>query len=263
MTMRFVDTHMHLNDSAFQGIEEEIIQNAKQAGVDVIFVSGYDLPSSILAVQYAERYDGVYAFVGFHPENLEGISEDALKEIESLASSDKVIAIGEIGLDYHWFKDPKDHENQKRWFIAQIELANRLGLPVCIHSRDAYGDMLEILTAHPVERKGVLHCYSGSAEMMERFAKLGMYFGFDGPVTYKNAVEPKRCATLCPLDRLLVETDSPYLSPVPFRGKRNEPANIPWIAKQIAALRGIEPIQLVEAMDTNVECLFHVKHGQD
>ncbi|MDY5441599.1 MAG: TatD family hydrolase [Candidatus Enteromonas sp.] len=261
--MRLIDTHMHLNDSAYEGKESEIIARAKQEGTDLLFCAGFDLESSIQAVNYAEKHDEVYAFVGFHPENLEGIDEEGLKKIEALASSPKVIAIGEVGLDYHWFKDPKDHENQKKWFIAQIELANKLGLPVCIHARDAYGDLLELLTEHPIQNGGVLHCYSGSYEMMERFAKLGMYFGFDGPVTYKNAVEPKKCATLCPIDRILIETDSPYLTPVPYRGKPNEPSYLRFIASQIAALRQMGEREFAEALDANVERLFHVKHGQD
>ena len=144
MTMLF-DSHMHLNDERFLGREEEVVSEGKDAGVPLLFCAGYDLVSSRKAVELAERFPGVYAFVGFHPENLEGVSEEALEEIASLAKSKKVVGIGEIGLDYHWFKDPGDHEKQKTWFARQIDLANALGLPVSIHAREAYGDLLLFL----------------------------------------------------------------------------------------------------------------------
>ena len=223
----FFDSHMHLNDERFLGRAEEVVSEAKDAGVPLLFCAGYDLASSRKAVELAERFPEVYAFVGFHPENLEGVSEEALEEIASLAKSKKVVGIGEIGLDYHWFKDLGDHEKQKTWFARQIDLANALGLPVSIHAREAYGDLLLFLKEHPIEEGGVLHCYSGSPEMMREFAKLGLYFGFDGPITYKNAVTPKECVKACPLDRILVEPDSPSLPPVPFRGKENGPKYIP------------------------------------
>ena len=260
MTMLF-DSHMHLNDERFLGREEEVVSEAKDAGVPLLFCAGYDLASSRKAVELAERFPGVYAFVGFHPENLEGVSEEALEEIASLAKSKKVVGIGEIGLDYHWFKDPGDHEKQKTWFARQIDLANALGLPVSIHAREAYGDLLLFLKEHPIEKGGVLHCYSGSPEMMREFAKLGLYFGFDGPITYKNAVTPKECVKACPLDRILVETDSPYLPPVPFRGKENGPKYIPYIAREMASLKGMELDDLAEKLNENLNRLFHVKHG--
>ena len=260
MTMLF-DSHMHLNDERFLGREEEVVSEAKEAGVPLLFCAGYDLASSRKAVELAERFPGVYAFVGFHPENLEGVSEEALEEIASLAKSPKVVGIGEIGLDYHWFKEEKDHQNQKVWFARQIDLANALGLPVSIHARDAYGDLLPFLKEHPIEKSGVLHCYSGSVEMIKEFAKLGLYFGFDGPITYKNAVTPKECVKACPLDRILVETDSPYLPPVPFRGKENGPKYIPYIAREMASLKGMELDDLAEALNENLNRLFHVKHG--
>jgi TatD DNase family protein len=142
-----------------------------------------------------------------------------LAQIETLAKDPKAIAIGEIGLDYHWYKEAKDHEKQKEWFIKQIDMANRLNLPICIHARDATQDTYDLLKAHPVKRSGNLHCYSGSTEMLPLFAKLGFYFGFDGPITYKNSLVPKANVKACPADRLLSETDSPYLTPTPFAGR--------------------------------------------
>ncbi|MGM9813416.1 MAG: TatD family hydrolase [Candidatus Enteromonas sp.] len=259
----YYDSHLHLNDEAFAETLEQTILEAKKEGVSLFLCAGYDLASSKRAVEIASRYPEVYALVGFHPENLEGVSEDALKEMEELSKSPKVLGIGEIGLDYHWYKDPKDHENQKKWFVKQIDLANRLNLPICIHAREAYGDLLPLLKEHPVHRSGVLHCYSGSVEMMKEFAKLGFYFGFDGPITYKNAVTPKECVKACPIDRILVETDSPYLPPVPHRGKQNKPAFIPIIVRQMASLREIDENSMKEALEQNFMRLFHVKHGQD
>lgn len=260
--MKYFDSHCHLNDSAFDEDAKEAFARAKEAGVLPIIIIGWDLESSKKAIAMAEGLgEGVYAAIGYHPENLDVISEEGLLEIENLAKSNpKVIAIGEIGLDHHWYKDPKDHENQKKWFVRQIELANKVGLPVSIHAREAMGDMLETLKNHPVDKGGVLHCYSGSVETMTELLKLGYYFGFDGPITYKNAKEPKECVKACPLDRLLVETDCPYLSPTPLRGTRNEPKNIPLIVKAIAELKETSEESVADALKDNLYRLFHVKH---
>ena len=258
--MKYFDSHCHLNDKEFEDTYREVYERAKSMEVSPLFVIGWDYESSLRAVKMSEELNRVYALVGFHPENLETISEDALAKIMDLAKSPKVVGIGEIGLDYHWYKDHKDHENQKKWFIRQLELAEQLDLPVSIHAREALGDTLGILREHSPKRKGVLHCYSGSVETMMEFAKLGYYFGFDGPVTFKNAKEPKRCVEACPLDRLLVETDSPYLAPTPFRGTINEPKNIPFIVQAMAELKGINLDEITEVMKENLERLFRVKH---
>ena len=186
-----LDSHCHLNDEGLFEKRAEVIKAANEAGVSLMVCIGWDLESSKIAIQIAHEFECVYAAVGFHPENLEGVSDEALEEIKELAKDEKVIAIGEIGLDYHWFKEKAEHDNQKVWFIKQIELANELNLPLSIHARDASEDTYEILKEHPAKAGCVLHCYSGSTEMLERFAKLGCYFGFDGPITYKNAIEPK------------------------------------------------------------------------
>ncbi len=257
--MRYLDSHCHINDDELYPYREELLERAREAGIGYILVIGWDVESSKKAVEIAHEFEDVYAAVGIHPENLEGVDEQSLKEIEELAHDEKVLAIGEIGLDYHWFKDPKDHENQKVWFIKQIELANKLDLPISIHARDAIGDLLELLKAHRVNRSGVLHCYSGSPESLKEFAKLGFYFGFDGPITYKNAVEPKESVKACPIDKILTETDSPYLTPVPNRGKRNEPSYIPFILAQMASLKEVEEIAMAEQVEKNFEKLFFVK----
>ena len=257
--MKYLDSHCHINDDDLYPIRNEVISRAREAGVGYILVIGWDVESSKKAISIAHEFEDVYAAVGIHPENLEGINEQSLLEIEELAKDEKVVAIGEIGLDYHWFKDPKDHENQKTWFIKQIELANKVHLPISIHTREAIGDLLEILKNHPLERSGVLHCYSGSPESLKEFAKLGFYFGFDGPITYKNAKEPKESVIACPIDKILTETDSPYLPPVPHRGERNESSYIPLILAQMAALKEVDESSMAEQVKENFERLFSVK----
>ena len=259
--MFYFDSHCHLNDEAILPLIEEEILSCREAGLKAMVVIGYDVKSSRLAVELAHRYEEVYAAVGVHPENLEGLTLDCLNEIKELAKEDKVVAIGEIGLDYHWYKDPEIRDAQKPWFIAQIELANELNLPVSIHARDCTEDVYKILKEHPVRAGAVLHCYSGSVESLREFAKLGLYFGFDGPITFKNAVTPKECVKACPIDRLLVETDSPYLAPVPFRGKQNSPKYTPFIVEEMAKLREMEPETLNEQLWRNFTKLFRVKHG--
>lgn len=257
--MRLFDSHCHLNDDGFQNDVKDVYQRALSNGVDRILTLGWDLKSSRAAVALANQHEGIYAAVGFHPENLEEVSDEALLEIEELAKQKKVVAIGEVGLDYHWFKDPEHHQKQKIWLIKQIELANRLQLPLSIHARDCLGDMTELLLAHPAKYGAVLHCYSGSVETLKILAKQGYYFGFDGPITYKNAVEPKECVKACPIDQILIETDSPYLSPVPLRGTRNEPTNVLHIIKQMALLKEISEEEMSDKLNANFERLFHVK----
>ena len=257
--MKYFDSHCHLGDGAFKEDFDAVYQRALEKEVTRMLVLGWDLPSSRNAVALAKKYKNIYAAVGFHPENLDEVSDEALEQIKELAKEEKVVAIGEIGLDYHWFKDPEPRVKQREWFIKQIELANSLSLPISVHARDASGDTLQILTDHPAKYGAVLHCYSGSVETMKSLSKLGYYFGFDGPITYKNAVEPKECVKACPINRLLTETDSPYLSPVPLRGTRNEPGNIPLIVEKMAELKEISVEEMAEQLNRNFEELFHVK----
>ncbi len=254
-----LDSHLHLNDEKIYPQREEIIKRAISTGVNSFLVIGWDLPSSKLAIEIAHEFSGIYAAIGVHPENLEGMNDDVLKEIEELSKDPKVKAIGEIGLDYHWFKEESEHEFQKIWFIKQIELANKLHLPLSIHARDASEDTYEILKEHRPLCGAVLHCYSGSKEMMDRFLKLGLYFGFDGPITYKNSHTPKECVINCPLDKILTETDSPYLPPVPYRGQTNEPAHIKEIFEQMALLKNIDKETLEKQINANFSKLFHVE----
>ena len=255
----YFDSHCHLNDDLLYQDRKDVVERALAAGVKTLLVVGYDVPSSVRAVEIANEFPCCYATIGYQPENLEGAKESDLDLFRDLSKNEKVVAIGEIGLDHHWYKDPKDHEKQKEWFIKQIDLANELDLPISIHAREAIGDTLDILKSHPLKRKGVLHCYSGSAESLREFAKLGFYFGFDGPITYKNAEEPRRCVAECPIDRLLVETDSPYLAPVPFRGSKNESKNIPILVEKIAEIRKMSIDEVAGQMKNNFQRLFRVE----
>lgn len=256
----YLDSHCHLNDERLVANVDEIISSSFKAGVTTLLVVGYDMDSSLKAIEIASKHNGVYAAIGFHPENLESISDDELGKIKELAiNNKKVIAIGEIGLDYHWYKEEKDRENQKIWFIKQLRLADELNLPVSIHARDAIQDTYDILKRYTPKAKGVLHCYSGSTEMLKELEKLGFYFGFDGPITYKNSIVPKECVKAVSIDRILSETDSPYLPPVPFRGKTNSPEYIPYIARQMSELREISLDFLCKKIQDNFFKLFHVK----
>ncbi len=255
-----IDSHCHLNDDALYGQRAKVIKEANDCGVKTILVVGWDIPSSAQALAIAHEFDGVFAAVGIHPENVGGLKiGEALLALKKMATDHKTIAIGEIGLDYHWTKEKSARETQKEFFIRQIELANELKLPISIHSRDGESDTFDVLKSHPVFNNGVLHCYSGSTEMLKRFAELGFYFGFDGPITYKNAVLPKINVAACPFDRILSETDSPYLSPEPHRGETNMPKRIFEIVAQMAFLRGIDQKTMEKRIQSNFQKLFHVE----
>ena len=208
------------------------------------------------AVELAHRYPFVYAAVGWHPEEAEGWTDESLGEIRALAGDDRVVAIGEIGLDYYWDKTYTDL--QKRMFRAQIELALELDLPVIVHDREAHGDCLEIVRDYPALR-GVFHCFSGSVEMARELVKRGWYLGFDGPVTYKNAVKALDVIRAVPMDRILLETDSPYLAPVPNRGKRNDSRNLPYIAAVVAREKGTDVETVAAATMENGKRLFRIE----
>ena len=257
--MVYFDSHCHLNDEQMLVNIDEQIALLRQAGLTAALCIGYDLASSKRAVELANIYPEIYAAVGIHPDNAAECSKEAIEELRKLAQDPNVIAIGEIGLDYYWYKDPEERAAQKPVFVSQIKLADELGLPISVHARDAVEDTYRILKENNPKFGGVLHCYSGSVEMMREFLKLGLYFGFDGPITYKNAVTPKQCVRECPADRLLVETDSPYLSPTPFRGKPNNPKNIPYIVAEMARIRECDEALMNEQLWKNFKKMFRVK----
>ena len=252
------DTHCHLNSEELYERIEEVLASANKVGVDKFLIVGWDKESSFRAVEIAHRYEGCYAAIGFHPTDIDGVSEEDYLETMALVDDPKVVAIGEIGLDYHWVKDPEQREKQKEWFIKQIDFANEHKKPISIHNREAFQDCLEILKKHRPLYSGVMHCYSGSVELLDDVLALGLYIGLDGPLTFTNAKTPKEVCEIVPLDRLLVETDSPYLSPHPLRGTVNEPKNIALVIDDIARLKGISKKHILEVIYNNSCKLFNV-----
>ena len=250
------DTHAHYDDEAFDADREELLASMPENGVGLIVDPGCDLESSRRAVEIAEKYPHVYAAVGWHPENCAPYTSESLDTLRQWAKSPKVVAIGEIGLDYYWEQNPP-REWQQEVFRAQLALAQELSLPVIVHDRDAHADSLAIVKEFP-DVRGVFHCYSGSAEMAKELLKRGWYLGFDGPITYKNARKNIETLEICPLDRILIETDSPYLSPVPMRGKRNDSRNLQYIAAKIAEVKGISAEDAAKISLENGRRLFGI-----
>ncbi len=249
------DTHAHYDDSAFDTDRDELLAQLREEGVSLIVDPGCDLESSRRALELADRYAYIYAAVGFHPEELSKLREDSLKEVARLASHRKCVAIGEIGLDYYW--DDSYKEKQKELFTRQLELALALDKPVIVHDREAHGDSFEIVSRYNSLR-GVFHCYSGSAEMAKELLKRGWYLGFDGPVTYKNARKTLEVLEICPIERILIETDSPYLSPVPMRGKRNDSRNLRFVAEKIGEVKGMSADEVISRTNANGRELFRI-----
>lgn len=250
------DTHAHYDDEAFDADREALLAAMPESGVSLILDPGCDLASSRRAVELAEKFPYVYAAVGWHPENCAPYTPESLDTLREWAVHDKVVAIGEIGLDYHWEENPP-REFQHEVFRAQLALAQELSLPVIVHDRDAHADCLAIIGEFPTVR-GVFHCYSGSTEMAQELLRRGWYLGFDGPLTYKNAKKTVEVARIAPLDRILLETDSPYLSPVPVRGTRNDSRNIRYIAETLASLRGLGADEIIRITAENGKRLFGI-----
>ena len=249
------DTHAHYYDEAFDADRAALLASLPGRGVALVVCPGCDPESSRQSIALAERYGFLYAAAGYHPENLEGAALSDLDAVKALCAHPKVVAVGEIGLDYYWDKD--NHPQQQAAFIRQIELANRVNKPILVHSRDAIGDTLALLREHPAARRGIIHCFSSSREMAREFVKLGYTIGLGGPVTFKNAKTPKEVAADVDLAHLQIETDCPYLTPVPYRGKRNEPMYLPLTAKIILELRGMEEETLKQSLWDNYQALFH------
>ncbi len=251
----YFDSHVHLNDDLLFNDLETVIAAAEAAGVRRMVCIGYDVASSRRAVEIAEAHEGVYAAVGLHPENAHLMDEADFEAIERLLSHPKVVAVGEIGLDRYW--DKTKLEVQTAAFIRQIELADRYHKPICVHMREATMETIAVLTAHkPSWMKGVMHCYGGSAESTADFLRLGMYISLAGPVTFKNARVAKEVAAVVPLDRLLIETDAPYLAPHPYRGQRNESKYVPLVAAEIARIKGIDVETVERRTYENAASLF-------
>lgn len=250
------DTHAHYDDAQFDADREALLSAMPENGVGLILDPGCDPESSRAAIALAEQYPHIYAAVGYHPENCAPYTDADLDILRRLAQHPKVVAIGEIGLDYYWEQNPPK-EFQQAVFRAQLALARELDLPVIVHDRDAHADCLAIVKEFP-EVRGVFHCYSGSVEMARELWKLGWYLGLDGPVTYKNARRTVEVAAEVPLERLLLETDSPYMAPVPKRGTRNDSRNIRCIAEKIAEIRNMTADAIIRVSAENGRRLFGI-----
>lgn len=248
------DSHAHLDDEAFDKDREELLAQLEQ-DLDGVINAGCDAASSAKAVELAQRYDFIYAAVGYHPENLTGIPADYLEQLAKWAQLPKVVAIGEIGLDYYW-KENEPQEVQKRIFLEQIDLAKQFNLPVIIHDRDSHGDMLELFQKEVSGVQAVFHCFSGSLEMAKELAKRGYYFGFGGTSTYKNAQKVREVLQYVPKELILLETDCPYLTPVPFRGKRNNPGYVEYTARNAAEVLQMDFAELAALTAANTRRLF-------
>ncbi len=259
--MELFDSHAHYNDEKFNEDKEEVLKQVYKAGVTKLVCAGYSLPSSKIAVEIANTHDFVYATCGISPNDISDIEENMsqnlelqLNQIEELAKNKKVVAIGEIGLDYYWNKENK--ENQKIVFKKQIELANKLSLPIVIHTREAIFDTLEILKTSSVINKGIFHCCPLNLDLIKEGIKLGFYISFAGPITFKNSKNAVDAINAVPLDKILIETDSPYLAPEPKRGTRNNSANVIYMAQKIADVKNLKLEQVANATYQNAQTIF-------
>lgn len=256
--MELIDSHAHLDGEKFADDRAAVVERAMASGVVKIITMGDSLESSARSVALTEEFESVYAAVGIHPEEVQPMTAATDDQLAAWTAQEKVVAIGEIGLDYYWEKDEEKRALQRAIFVRQLDLARQLRLPVCIHDREAHGDMMKILKTEGRGLRGVLHCYSGSWEMAAELLKGDWYFGIDGPLTYKNAAKLPEIVQRLPAERILVETDSPYLSPMPFRGKRNEPAHVLYVAKKAAELRGESLEAFARATRENTRDLYGI-----
>ena len=250
--IKITDTHSHYDDEAFDSDRYELLERLLSESCEKIVTLGCDIEKSRFSIELAERFDNVFAAVGVHPENCSDISGDYLSELRKLAQNKKVAAIGEIGLDYHW--EGFDRERQIHFFREQLELAKELDLPVCVHSRDSTKDILDILREY--KPKGVMHCFSGSIEVAEEILSFGMMISFTGLLTFKNAKKVVEACRVIPIERIMLETDSPYMTPVPHRGERNDSGNLRFTAEKLAEIKGLSFEETVRICNENADRFF-------
>lgn len=260
--MEFFDTHSHYNDEKFNEDREQIIQDTYKEGITKFVCAGYNIPSSLDSLEMSKKYEFIYSICGISPNDIPQFEQKLWKDIDEISKiikqnkDKKLVAIGEIGLDYYWNKENK--ELQKQAFIKQIELANELELPIVIHSRDASVDTIEILKTNQVHKKGIFHCCQLNQEMIRQALELGYYISFAGPITFKNAKNADECVKMVPMDRILIETDSPYLAPEPNRGKRNDCRNVKYVAQRIANIKGFPPEEVARITYENAMRIFEI-----
>ena len=261
--MELFDSHCHLDDERFEEDREEIIEKIKESGVTKLVSAGYSIEGSRKGVELSKKYEFIYTTCGLSPNDIPQTEEELWKDIDKIKKLvkenleyKKIVAIGEIGLDYYWEKDNERRELQKKAFVKQIELANDFDLPIVIHTRDAVMDTIEILKKNKVNKKGVFHCCPLNRELVKEALKLDFYISFAGPVTFKNSKNANEIIQMVPNDKMLIETDSPYLSPEPLRGKRNDSRNVKYIAQKIAEVKGLSIDEVAEFTNQNAKRVF-------
>ena len=251
------DTHSHYDDEAFDEDRDVLLKSLRSHGIGTVVSVGADMKSSRAALQLAEQYDFIYAALGVHPSDTEGLTESDMEWIRDNAGHEKVVAVGEIGLDYHWPEPSPDV--QRKWFVRQIRLAKEVGLPIIVHSRDAAAETMQIITeTKAYDCGGVIHCYSYSPEMAKEYVKMGFYIGVGGVVTFKNGKKLKQTVQQIPLESIVLETDCPYLSPEPNRGRRNDSRNLRFVVETIAALRGIAAEEVIRVTTENARKMYKI-----
>lgn len=251
------DTHAHYDDRQFEDDREELLGVMQENGIGWIVDAGSDIASWDKIEELTKRYPFVYGAIGVHPDEVGELDEEKMQRMERLLAKEKMVAVGEIGLDYYWEKENRDL--QKEWFIRQLELARRLDLPVIIHSREAAADTMEIMKQHAKGLDGVIHCFSYSLEQAKEYVNMGFYLGIGGVVTFKNGKKLKEVVQEIPLEFLVLETDSPYLAPVPNRGKRNSSLNLVYVAEEVAALKGVSYEEVVRQTTENAKKLYRLE----
>lgn len=260
--MEFFDSHSHYNDEKFNEDREQLIQDTYNDGITKFVCAGYNIKSSLDSLEMSKKYEFIYSICGISPNDIPQSEQELWKDIDEISEivktlqDKKLVAIGEIGLDYYWNKENK--ELQKQAFIKQIELANELELPIVIHSRDASVDTIEVLKTNPVNKKGIFHCCQLNQEMIRQALELGYYISFAGPITFKNVKNAEDCVKIVPMDKILIETDSPYLSPEPNRGKRNDSRNVKFVAQKIAEFKGLTLEQVAKITYENAMRIFEI-----
>lgn len=257
MEPKIFESHAHYDSSKFNEDREELLNSMQENGIGTIVNVGATWKSVTTVVELAKEYPFIYAALGLHPDEVGDLNEGRFEFLREQCRHEKVVAIGEIGLDYYW--DQESHDIQKKWFIRQLELARELNLPVVIHSRDAAEDTLKIMKEHAAGMRGVIHCFSYSKELASEYVKMGFHIGVGGVVTFKNGKKLKEVVEEIPLERILLETDCPYLAPEPHRGKRNSSLYIPHIAQEIADIKGVTYEEVVEQTEKNAKSLFGIQ----
>lgn len=258
--LMIIDTHAHYDDEQFDPDREELLGSMKDGGIGLIVNAGSTIESWGKILELTETYEFLYGAIGIHPDEAGSLDEESFRRMSSLLDREKIVAVGEIGLDYYW--DKESHDLQKKWMIRQLELAREKNLPVIIHSREAAADTMEIMKEYAAGMTAVIHCYSYSAEMAREYVKMGYYIGVGGVVTFKNAKKLKQVVETVPLTAIVLETDCPYLAPVPYRGKRNSSLYLPYVAEEIAAIKGVTAEEVIRQTEANARRLYRLPDHQ-